>query len=83
MPLFNSDNCHGETFNYTPQAERKFGYYVLPILYGENFIGRIEPVFDRKAKKLEVKNLWYEQGIEETKEIKESIEDTLNRIKAI
>lgn len=65
------------------QAERKFGYYVLPILYGENFIGRIEPVFDRKAKKLEVKNLWYEQGIEETKEIKESIEETLNRIKAI
>lgn len=83
MPLFNSDNCHGGTFHYTPQAERKFGYYVLQILYGENFIGRIEPVFDRKAKKLEVKNLWYEQGIEETKEIKESIEDTLNRIKAI
>ena len=68
---------------YTPQAERKFGYYVLPILYGENFIGRIEPVFDKKAKKLEVKNLWYEPDIEETKEIKESIEETLNRFKAI
>ncbi len=34
---------------YTPQAKRQYGYYVLPILRGDKFIGRIDPVIDRKA----------------------------------
>jgi len=33
---------------YTPPKKRKFGYYVLSILYGDKFIGRIDPVMDRK-----------------------------------
>ncbi|MBO5500751.1 MAG: YcaQ family DNA glycosylase, partial [Clostridia bacterium] len=28
---------------YTPAAKRKYSYYVLPLLYGERFAGRIEP----------------------------------------
>ena len=67
---------------YTPQAERKFGYYVLPLLYGENFIGRIEPAFDKKTKKLEVKNLWYEEGIKRTKDIKEKVEAAVKKFEA-
>ncbi|MEG2701822.1 MAG: crosslink repair DNA glycosylase YcaQ family protein, partial [Clostridia bacterium] len=27
---------------YTPEAQRKYSYYVLPVLYGERFAGRIE-----------------------------------------
>jgi len=46
---------------YTPERDRKFGYYVLPILYGDEFIGRIEPVMDRKNKRLIVKGLWLDQ----------------------
>jgi uncharacterized protein YcaQ len=45
---------------YTPVVKRQFGYYVLPILYGDEFIGRIEPVFD-KNKNLVIKNLWFEK----------------------
>lgn len=44
---------------YTPVTKRKFGYYVLPILYGDKFFGRIEPVLN-KDKNLEIKGFWME-----------------------
>ena len=45
---------------YTPIEKRKYGYYVLPILYGEAFVGRVEAVCDRKNKALQVKGVWWE-----------------------
>lgn len=45
---------------YTPADQRKYGAYVLPILCGERFIGRIEAVADRKQGVLELRNIWYE-----------------------
>ena len=64
---------------YTPQAERKYGYYVLPILYGERFIGRIELIYDKKDKKLNVHNIWYEPGVKLTKSIETSIGAAVKR----
>ena len=46
---------------YTPITKRKFGYYVLPILYGDEFIGRIEPIKNPKTINLEIKGLWFEK----------------------
>jgi uncharacterized protein YcaQ len=43
---------------YVPKAKREYGYYVLPILVGDQLVGRIEPRFDRKAKTLEVLGAW-------------------------
>ena len=64
---------------YTPQAERKYGYYVLPVLYGDRFVGRIEAVYDRKGRKLNVVNLWYEPGIKLTKALDKGIRSAVKR----
>ena len=43
-------------------AKRRWGYYVLPILFGDRFVGRIEPRIDRERSRLDVLNLWWEDG---------------------
>ena len=48
---------------YVPQAKRRWGYYVLPLLYGDRFVGRIEPRIDRKTGTLRVLDLWWEDGL--------------------
>jgi hypothetical protein len=50
---------------YVPKTKREYGYYVLPILSGDDLIGRIEPVFDRKAGVLRVNGVWWEPGKQE------------------
>jgi len=45
---------------YVPKAKREYGYYVLPILRGDRVIGRIEPVYDRKAGVLRVNGVFAE-----------------------
>jgi uncharacterized protein YcaQ len=45
---------------YVPRAQREYGYYVLPILVGDRLVGRVEPRFDRKTRKLEVLGAWGE-----------------------
>lgn len=45
---------------YTPPAKRKYGYFCLPILWGEEFIGRLDPKADRKQKTLIVRNIVFE-----------------------
>ncbi|HEX8025338.1 MAG TPA: crosslink repair DNA glycosylase YcaQ family protein, partial [Candidatus Limnocylindrales bacterium] len=49
---------------YVPEPKRKWGYYVLPLLFGDRFVGRIEPRIDRKAKTLDVVGLWWEPGFD-------------------
>ena len=45
---------------YEPPHKRKFGYYVTPILAGDGFIGRAEPVFKKGDEAMRVKGLWWE-----------------------
>ena len=64
---------------YVPKDKRKYGYYVLPLLYGERLVGRIEPVFDKKARQLTVKNIWYEADFVPDTAFKKALDERLFR----
>ncbi len=64
---------------YTPEAKRKYGYYVLPVLYGERFVGRIEPAFDRKSGLLTIRNWWWEPGVRVSRTMQSALGVCLRR----
>jgi uncharacterized protein YcaQ len=43
---------------FVPKAKREYGYYVLPLLVGDELAGRAEPRFDRKTGTLELLGAW-------------------------
>jgi uncharacterized protein YcaQ len=43
-------------------AKRRWGYYALPIVFGDRFVGRIEPRIDRDRARVEVLDVWWEDG---------------------
>ncbi len=47
---------------YVPAPKRRHGYYVLPILFGDRLVGRIEPRFERKTRTLQIVGVWFEDG---------------------
>jgi uncharacterized protein YcaQ len=47
---------------YVPKANRRWGYFVLPILHGDRLIGRIDPRFDRRRGVLHVNAVFAEDG---------------------
>jgi hypothetical protein len=47
---------------FFPAAKRRWGYYVLPILFGDRLVGRIEPRIHRERATVEVLGAWWEDG---------------------
>ncbi len=47
---------------FHPPAKRRWGWYVLPIVFRDRFVGRIEPRIDREAAQVQVLDLWWEDG---------------------
>ena len=72
-------NFHYAWEIYTPPEKRKYGAYVLPILYGDKFMGRIEAIRDSKNKILVVKNIWYEDDVKQTKILANKISTRINK----
>ncbi len=46
---------------YVPKPKRIYGYYCLPILYGDRIIGRTDVKADRKSSTLRIIGLWIER----------------------
>ena len=47
---------------FIPPEKRRWGWYVLPMLFRDRFVGRIEPRIDRERGRVEVLDLWWEDG---------------------
>lgn len=45
---------------YKPVHQRHWGYYTLPILYGDDLVARLDPKLDRKTNTLQVLGFWLE-----------------------
>jgi uncharacterized protein YcaQ len=55
---------------YVPEAKRQYGYFSLPLLYGDQFIGRMDCKAHRKTRHFEIKSLHFEQhGFDENRVI--------------
>jgi uncharacterized protein len=69
-------------FNYTlecyvPEPKRKFGYFVLPILWNNRFVGRLDPKADRKQKQLLIQKLTFEPDVTNFDELLPSLASKL------
>ncbi len=51
---------------YKPVKLREYGYYVLPVLYGNKLVARFEPELHRESGPLELINWWWEKDFKVT-----------------
>ena len=51
---------------FVPRAQRRWGYYVYPLLEADRFVGRIELKGDRGEGRMRVTGFWSEPGIKWT-----------------
>lgn len=65
---------------FVPEAQRQYGYYVLPILEGDRLVGRLNPKFQRDQGVLEVRQVYWEPRVRVTKLRQRKLEEALLRL---
>ena len=75
--LFGFDYVHEQ---FLPKNKRKFGTFVLPILWGESLIGRADIRMDRKNEKLLINSVHAQRGAPRDKEVSSAIGETIDRL---
>lgn len=66
---------------YTPEEQRRYGCYVLPVVWGEGFAGRVEPVCDRAQDALIIRRFWPEEGMRASDRFLWALEDALDELR--
>ncbi len=64
---------------YLPVDKRKYGYYVLPVLYGDRIVARFEPIPQRGNSPLTIRNWWWEKDITVNARLKDDMRSGLRR----
>jgi hypothetical protein len=67
---------------YKPAAQREYGYYVLPVLYGDRFVARFEPGRDKKNGTVTIKNWWWEADVAVTVEMQAALQEAFRHLLA-
>ena len=65
---------------FLPKEKRRFGTYVLPILWGERFIGSIDPRFDKMKERLMINSVHAESDAPGGKEVSSKLAETVERL---
>lgn len=65
---------------YLPAHKRKFGYFCLPVLYGDKIAGKIDARADRKTGELTVINEFWETGVKTNKDFRNIYLNKLNEL---
>jgi uncharacterized protein YcaQ len=66
---------------FVPEAKRRYGYYIYPVLRGDALVGRIDAKADREADSLRVTAFWPEPRVRMSKVLKAKIEAELDRLR--
>jgi uncharacterized protein YcaQ len=64
---------------YKPEHQRKWGYYVLPILYGDDLVARLDPKFDRTTNTLHILGFWLESDAPTDSKFADALANGLTR----
>ena len=62
---------------YTPEPKRKYGYFTLPILWGDRLVGRLDPKAERAKGSFIVRGLVFEPGFSQLDELAPALGKTL------
>lgn len=64
---------------YKPAHQRKWGYYTLPILYGDDLVARLDPKLDRTANTLRILGFWLEDDAPKDSAFADALANGLKR----
>ena len=63
---------------YVPAPKRRFGYFCLPILFGDELVGRIDCKAHRKERVLSVNAMYQEKDIQNSDQYQHGLQQALN-----
>jgi uncharacterized protein YcaQ len=67
---------------YRPAAKRVYGYYVLPVLWGDRLVARVDPKADRKKKVLILRQCHFEPEVHSSEAFLSSLAGEIWRLAA-